>query len=75
MSDLSTLFDYFNLVLSHSLNMSVPSITLNNRIYYKSPWFNIELINLRQLHRRLQCKYTSSNLILILLPLKFVDRF
>ena len=43
--DLSTLFDSFNLALSHSLVIFTPSITLIIRTYSKSPWFNIELIN------------------------------
>ena len=55
-SDLSTLFDSFNLALSHTLDIVAPSITLINRTYSKSPWFNTELIKLRQLLRRLQCK-------------------
>ena len=59
-SDLSTLFDSFNLVLYHSLDIFAPSITLINRTYSKSPWFNTELIKLRQLLRRLQRKYASS---------------
>ena len=46
-SDLSTLFDSFNLALSHSLDICAPSITLINRTYSKSPWFNTELIKLR----------------------------
>ena len=53
-SDLSTLFNYFNLALSHSLDICVPSITLINRTYSSFPWSNIELVNLRQLFRRLQ---------------------
>ena len=40
-SDLFTLFEYFNLALSHSLDIFVPSITLINRTYSKFPWFNI----------------------------------
>ena len=58
--DLSTLFDYFNLALSHSFDIFAPSITLINRTYFKFSWFNIELVNLRQLLRRLQRKYASS---------------
>ena len=61
-SDLSTLFDYFNLALSHSLDIVVPSITLINRTYSKFSWFNTELIKLRQILRRLQRKYASSKL-------------
>ena len=61
-SDLSTLFDSFNLALSHSLDIFAPSIILINRTYSKSPWFNTELIKLRQLLRRLQRKYSSSKL-------------
>ena len=60
--DLSTLFDSFNLALSHSPDIFAPSITLINRTYSKSPWFNTELIKLRQLLRRLQRKYASSRL-------------
>ena len=60
--DLSTLFDSFNLALSHSLDIFAPSITLINRTYSKSTWFNTELIKLRQLLRRLQRKYASSRL-------------
>ena len=57
-----TLFDSFNLALSHSLYIFAPSITLINRTYSKYPWFNSELIKLRQLLRRLKRKYASSNL-------------
>ena len=59
-SDFSTIFDSFNLALSHSLDIFAPSITLINRTYCKSPWCNIELINLKQLLHRLQRKYASS---------------
>ena len=61
-SDLSTLFDFFNLALSHSLDIFAPAITLINRTYSKYPWFNTELIKLRQLLLRLQRKYASSRL-------------
>ena len=61
-SDFSTFFDSFNLALSHSLDIFAPSITLINRTYSKSPWFNTELIKLSQLLRRLQHKYESSRL-------------
>ena len=44
------------------LDILAPSITLINRTYSKSPWFNTELIKLRQLLRRLQRKYASSKL-------------
>ena len=74
-SDLSTLFDYFNLTLSHSLDICVPSITLSNQTYSTFPWFNIELVNLRQLLRRLQRKYTSSKLESDLIAFKVFDRF
>ena len=40
-SDLSTLFDSFNMELSHSLDMFAPSITFINRTYSKSHFFNI----------------------------------
>ena len=36
-SDLSTLFYYFNLALSHLLDICVPSITFINQTYYKFP--------------------------------------
>ena len=36
--------------------------TLINRTYFKFPWFNIELVNLRKLLCRLQRKYTSFKL-------------
>ena len=72
-SDLSTLFDYFNLALSHSLDICVPSITLVNRTNYKFPWFNIELVNLRKLLRRLQPKYESSKLESDLISFKVFD--
>ena len=71
--DLSTLFDYFNLALSHSL--FVASITLINRNYCKFLWFNIELVNPRQLLRKLQCKYASSKLESDLITYTVVDRF
>ena len=74
-SDLSTLFDYFNLALPYSLDILVPSITLITRTYYKFPWFNIELVNLRQLLRRLQRKYASSKLESDLISFKVLDRF
>ena len=74
-SDLSTIFDSFNLALSHSLDIFVPSITLINRTYSKFPWFNIELVNLRQLLRRLQRKYVSSKLESDLISFKVFDRF
>ena len=61
-SDLSTLFDSFNLSLSHSFDIFAPSITLINRTYSKSPWFNTELIKLWQLLRRQKRKYASSRL-------------
>ena len=74
-SVLSTLFDYFNLALSHLVDMFVPSITLINRTYAKSPWFNTELIKLRQLLRRLQRNYSSSKLESDLIAFKVFDRF
>ena len=69
-SDLSTLFEYFNLVLSHSIDICVPSITLINRTYSKFSWFNIEL-----LLRRLQRKYASSKFESDLSLFKVFDRF
>ena len=66
--------DYFNLALSHSLDICVPS-TLINRTYAKSPWFNTELIKLRQLFRRLQLKYASSKLEYDLIAFKVFDHF
>ena len=39
-SDFSTLFDSFNLALSHSIDIFAPSITLTNRTYSKSPCFS-----------------------------------
>ena len=48
--------------LYHSLAIFVPSITLINRTYSKCPGFNFELVNTRQLLRRLQCKYATSKL-------------
>ena len=74
-SDLSTLFEYFNLALSHSLDICVPSITLINQTYSKFSWFNIELVNLRQLLRRLQRKYASSKFESDLNSFKVFDRF
>ena len=74
-SDLSTLFDYFNLALSHSLDIVVPSITLINRTYCKFSWFNTELIKLSQLLRRLQRKYASSKFESDLISFKVFDRF
>ena len=69
-SDLSTLFEYFNLALSHSLDICVPSITLINRTYSKFSWFNIELVNLRLLLSKLQRKYASSKFESDLIPFK-----
>ena len=82
-SDLSTFFDYFNLAIyieiyieiSHSLDIVVPSITLINQTYSKFPLFNIELVNLMQLLRRLQRTYTSSKLESDLIAFKVVDHF
>ena len=74
-SDLSTLFDYFNLALSHSLAIVVPSINLINRTYSKFSWFNTELIKLRQILRRLQRKYASSKFESDLISFKVFDRF
>ena len=74
-SDFSTLFDYFNLALSHSFDIFVPSITLINRTYSKFSWFNIELVNLRKLLRRLQRKYASSKFEINLISIKVFDRF
>ena len=73
--ELSTLFDYFNLSLSHSLDICVPSITLINRTYSKSPWFNIEIVNPIQLFLRLQCKYASCKLESDIIAYKVFDRF
>ena len=74
-SYLSTLFDYFNLALPYSLDILVPSITLISRTYYKFPWFNIELVNLRKLLRRLQRKYASFKFEIDLISIKVFDRF
>ena len=74
-SDLSTIFNYFNLALSHSLDIFVPYITLINRTYSKSPWFNTEIIKLRQLRRRLERKYASSKLESDRIAFKVLDRF
>ena len=74
-SDLSTLFDYFNLAFSHSLDIVVPFITLINLTYYKFSWFNTELIKLRQIRRRLQRKYASSKFESDLISFKVFDRF
>ena len=74
-SYLSTIFEYLNLALSHSLDICVPSITLINRTYSKFSWFNIELVNLRKLLRRLQCKYASSKFESDLSSFKVYDRF
>ena len=74
-SDFSTLFDYFNLALSHSLDICLPSHNLITQTYSKFPWFNIELVNLRQLLRRLQRKYASSKIESDIISLKVFDRF
>ena len=74
-SDFSTLFDSFNLTLSHSLDIFAPSITLINRTYSKSPWFNTELIKIRQTLRRLQRKYASSKRDSDLIAFKVFYRF
>ena len=55
--------------------MDIRVITLINRTYCKFIWFNIELVNPRQLLRRLQCKYASSKLESDLIAYKVVDRF
>ena len=74
-SDLSTLFDYFNLELSHSLDIIVPSIIFINRTYSKFSWFNTELIKLRQLLRRLKRKYASSKFESDIISFKVFDCF
>ena len=63
------------MALSHSFDIFVPSITLINQNYSKSPWFNTELIKLRQLLRRLQRKLASSELKCDLISFKVFDRF
>ena len=73
--DLSTFFDYFNLAISHSLDIVVPSITLINQTYSKFPLFNIELFNLMQLLRRLQHTYISFKLESDLIAFKVFDHF
>ena len=58
-------FDFHNfgfMELSHSFDMCAPSITLINRNYSNSAWFNIAFVNARQLLRRLYRTYTSSKL-------------
>ena len=74
-SEFSTLFDSYNLALSHSFDIFVSSITFVNRIYYMFPWFNIELVNLRKLLRRQQHKYASSKLESDLISFNVFDRF
>ena len=74
-SMLSTLFDYLNLALFHSLDICVPSVTFINRTYYKSPWFNTELIKIRQLICRLQSKYASYKLEYDIIAFKVFDHF
>ena len=74
-SDISTFFDYFNLALSHSFDIFAPSITLINRTYSKFSWFNTELVNLRQLLRRLHRKYASSKFEIDVISIKVFDRF
>ena len=74
-SDLYTLFDYFNLVLSHSLDICVPHITFINRMYSTCSWFTIELVNPRKLLCRLQHKYASSKFESDLIYFKVFDCF
>ena len=75
-SDLSTIFKYLNLALSHSLDIYIPSITIINRTYSKfSGLYLIILVNLRQLLRRLQRKYASSKFESNLSTFKVFDRF
>ena len=74
-SDLSTLFDYFNVALSHSFDIFAPSITLINRNYSKFSWFNIEFVNLMQLFRRLQRKYASFKYEIDIISNKVFDHF
>ena len=71
----STLFDSFNLALFYSHDIFAPSITLINLTIYKSPWFNTELITLRQLLRRLQRTYESSKLDSDLIAFKVCRSF
>ena len=42
--DFSTLFDYFNLALSHSLNICVPLITLINELIINFPSLILSLL-------------------------------
>ena len=63
------------MALSHSFDIFVPSITLINQTYSKFSWFNIELVNLGQLLRRLQRKLASSELKCDLISIKVFDRF
>ena len=44
-SDFSTIFEYFNLALSHYLDICVPSITLINRTYSKFSGLYLSLLN------------------------------
>ena len=74
-SDFSTLFDYFNFALIYSFDIVAPSITFINRTYSKFSWFNIELVNMGQLLRRLQRKYASSKFEIDLISIKVFDRF
>ena len=80
-SDLSTLFDYFNLALSHSLDIVVstirlyPPLLLSTELILKMFWFNTELIKLRQILRRLQRKYASSKFESDFISFKVFDRF
>ena len=76
-SDLSTLFDYINLALSHSLDTYFVyyPLLLSTEIIFKFSWFNIELINLRQLLCRIQRKYAFSKFKSGLISFKVFDRF
>ena len=73
--DLFTLFDYLNMALSHSPDIFVLSITIINQTYSKFSWFNIDLVNLRQLLRILQRKVAPSEIEFDLISFKVFDRF
>ena len=52
-----------------------PTLLLSTELILSFPWSNIELVNLRQLLRRLQRKYASSKLKSDLISFKIVNRF
>ena len=70
-SELSTLFEYFNLALSYSLDIFVPSITFINRTYSNFPALILSLLTWGNYFVDYNVYMHPLHLNMILLPLKF----